>query len=269
VSSHLPEDGPTLREVAGGIAALGPFFAVGIHPSAAIPVQPWRPLLDLVEQPGLLAARIDGVRTALAAGRPVQRIERKVAASVTHLGLVARLIAPALAFVVTTGRLPCTDPSRVWWQDQLGGAFPLSVPDIAGAALSHQPTDAAEDAALLRENLINSFICALTDAVTAAVPVSRLVLQGNVASAINGAATVISSQRGDLLQASRAVTDALLRDPELNPASSPSGKTFRRSSCCLIYRASEVRSASTESICGDCVLTRPCSADTRVVMTAP
>jgi len=98
-------------------------------------------LLDLVEQRGLMMTRIDAVRAALAAGRPVQRIEHKVAASVTHLGLVARLISPALAFVVTTGHLPCTDLSRVWWQDQLGGAFPLSIPDITGAALSHQPID--------------------------------------------------------------------------------------------------------------------------------
>ncbi len=255
MSSHIPEDGPTLRDVTGGIAALGPFFAVGIHPPDAVPIQPWRPLLDLVEQPGLMITRIDAVRTALAAGRPVQRIEHKVAASVTHLGLVARLIAPALAFVVATGHLPCTDLSRVWWQDQLGGAFPLSVPDITGAALSHQPTDTAKDAALLRENLINGLIRVLTDAVAATVPVSRLVLQGNVASAINGAATLISSQRSDLLHASQAVADALLHDPELNPANSPSGKTFRRSSCCLIYRASEVRSASTESTCGDCILT--------------
>lgn len=255
MSSHIPEDGPTLRDVTGGIAALGPFFAIGIHPPDAIPVQPWRPLLDLVEQPGLIMTRIDAVRTALAAGRPVQRIEHKVAASVTHLGLVARLIAPALAFVVTTGHLPCTDLSRVWWQDQLGGPFPLSVPDITAAALSHRLTDTAKDAALLRENLINDLIRALTDAVAATVPVSRLVLQGNVASAINGAATLISSQRIDLRHASRAVADTLLHDPELNPTNSPSGKTFRRSSCCLIYRASEVRSASTESTCGDCILT--------------
>jgi len=255
VSSHLPEGWPTLRDVTGGMAALGPFFAVGIHPPDAIPVQPWRPLPDLVEQPGLLTGRIDAVRTALAAGRPVQRIEHKVAASVTHLGLVARLIAPALAFVVTTGHLPCTDLSRVWWQDELGGAFPLSVPDITGAALRHQPTDTAKGAALLRENLINDLIRALTDAVAATVPVSRLVLQGNVASAINSAATLIGNQRSDLLHASRAMADALLGDLELNPTHSPSGEAFRRSSCCLIYRASEVRSASTESTCGDCILT--------------
>ena len=112
MSSHIPEDGPTLRDVTGGIAALGPFFAVGIHPPDAVPIQPWRPLLDLVEQPGLMITRIDAVRTALAAGRPVQRIEHKVAASVTHLGLVARLISPAHAFVVTTGHLPCTEIGR-------------------------------------------------------------------------------------------------------------------------------------------------------------
>ncbi len=199
--------------------------------------------------------RIDAVRAALAAGRPVQRIEHKVAASVTHLGLVARLIAPALALVVTTGHLPCTDLSRLWWQDELGGAFPLSVPDLTVAALTHQPTDSVQGAALLREKLVDGPVRALTDAVAATVPVSALVLQGNIASAINSAATLIASKRIDLLHPSRAIADALLHDPELNPTNSPSGKAFRRSSCCLIYRTSPSRSASTDSTCGDCILT--------------
>jgi len=43
------------------MAALGPFFAVDIHPPDALPVQPWRPLLDLVEQPGLMTTRIDAL----------------------------------------------------------------------------------------------------------------------------------------------------------------------------------------------------------------
>ncbi|MHB8188354.1 MAG: hypothetical protein ACYDDU_20260 [Dermatophilaceae bacterium] len=254
MSGHPSVDGPTLRDVSDAISALGPFFAVSIHPPAAIPGQPWRPLLDLVEQPGLMMARIDAVRTFLAAGRPVQAVEHRVAASVTHLGLVARLIAPALALVVTTGHPPCTDLSRLWWQDEFGGAFPLSIPDITGATFSHQPTDAVKDAALLCENLIDGPIRALTDAVAATVPVSAHVLQGNIASAINSAATLIGSQRSDLQHASRAAADALLHDPELNPAKSPSGKTFRRSSCCLIYRASPTRTASRESTCGDCIL---------------
>jgi hypothetical protein len=243
-----------LRDVTDAIAALGPFFAVDIHPPAALPTQPWRPLLDLVEQPALMMTRIDTVRTALAAGRPVQAVEHKVAASVTHLGLVARLIAPALGLVVATGRLPCTELSKVWWQNELGGAFPLSLSDVTAAALNQQPTDTAKHAALLREDLIEGPIRALTDAVAATVPVSALVLWGNVASAVNSAATLIGRQRSDLLHTSRALADALLQDPELNPTASPSGTTFQRSSCCLIYRASTTRSAWRKTVCADCVL---------------
>lgn len=237
------------------IATLGPFFAVDSHPYDAIPIPPWLTLLDLVEQRELLMSRISVVRSALAGGRPIQQIEAKVAASVTHLGLVARLIAPAVALVVTAGQLPCTDLSRVWWQDELGGAFPLSLPDAHAAAVDHdQPVELAQGVLLLREKLIDSAVRALTDAVAATVPVSLLVLRGNVASAINSATTLIGSQRAGLAHSCRAVADMLLQDPELNPSSSPTGRAFRRASCCLIYRASAARTISTESTCGDCVL---------------
>jgi len=80
------------------LAALGPFFAVSSHLPETGPGPPWRPIRELTEPDGPLAGRIDEVRAALAgrAGRPAAQIEPRVAASVTHLGLVARLIAPHL-----------------------------------------------------------------------------------------------------------------------------------------------------------------------------
>ncbi|HSY15929.1 MAG TPA: hypothetical protein VK816_08080 [Jatrophihabitantaceae bacterium] len=192
---------------------------------------------------------------ALAAGRAVRQVEPRVAASVTQLGLVARLIAPALALVVATGYLPTATLSEVWWQGELGAAFPLSLPDATGGSSTPRSVSTTRGAALIRAELIGGPVRALTDAVTETVPVSRLVLQGNIASAINSASTLIGSQRADLRQASRAVADALLRDPELNPLQNPSGPAFRRSSCCLIYRAGPGRSATAGSTCGDCILT--------------
>ena len=67
----------------------GPFFAVARHQVS--PTPPWRPMSELIDDPDALTARVHKVRSALMGnGEP----EIRVAASVAHLGLVARLIAP-------------------------------------------------------------------------------------------------------------------------------------------------------------------------------
>ena len=81
--------------------------------------------------------------------------------------------------------------------------------------------------------------------------VSPIVLQGNVASAVNAAAAMIAAARPGLATRAAAVRRAMLSAPELAGTwtSSPAG--FRRRSCCLIYRAAP---AATAAVCGDCVL---------------
>ena len=111
------------------LAAIGPFFAVSSHPPGAAPAAPWRPAGELAAPSGALLGRVASVRAALAAsgGRAAGEIEPRVAASAVHLGLVARLIAPALGAAV----LGCPLDMRsggLWWQDQHGGPVPLSVP---------------------------------------------------------------------------------------------------------------------------------------------
>jgi hypothetical protein len=198
-------------------------------------------MADLIDQPDVLLGRVGAVRAALAGPRPIEAVEVKVAASVAHLGLVARVVAPAFALMVISGRTVAPDLSQLWWQDRLGGAYPLSLPD----SLTYS--------AVLRD-LLGGPVQAITAAVQSGAPVSGLVLQGNVASAINGAANLIGRQRPELARASYALADALLDDDSLNPARSAAGPAFRRSSCCLIYRASPVQPAQT---CGDCILTPP------------
>jgi hypothetical protein len=115
------------------LAALGPFFAVSSHPPEAAPRAPWRLVSELTSSDGLLGMRIASVREALAAawgGRTVDEIEPRVAASAVHLGLAARLTAPALGGAVL--RRPVgLRPGALWWQDTPGGPVPLSVPDPA------------------------------------------------------------------------------------------------------------------------------------------
>ena len=117
------------RALLGGLAALGPFFAIDTHLPGTDPGPPWRPLRDLATPADPLRGRIGAVRGALAAssGRPAGEIPLRVAASVTHLGLVARLIAPVLAATASRCHLDMR-LDGLWWQDKLGGPAPLSVP---------------------------------------------------------------------------------------------------------------------------------------------
>jgi hypothetical protein len=54
---------------------------------------------ELVDAPRILRDRVAAVRARLAAtgGQAPEAVELRVAASVTHLGLLARLVSPALA----------------------------------------------------------------------------------------------------------------------------------------------------------------------------
>jgi hypothetical protein len=206
-----------------------------------VPVPPWRVLTELTMPGEALRARIGAVRRALAerSGDPATEIPLRVAASVCHLGLVARLIAPFLAATALCGpgRLDLR-PAGVWWKDQLGGPVPLSVPE-RGAD----------------HGLIDDVVGPLTAATGELVPVSPLVLWGNVASAINSAAALIAGQQPDLAPAAWAAAGDLAGHPHLAGERVPPGPGFRRSSCCLIYRLAAP--GTQKVVCGDCVLVGP------------
>ena len=206
----------------------GPFFAVHDHSQGAAPVAPWRRFAELLDEPGVLAGRIAAIGEYL--GRPAPR----VAASVTHLGLVARLISPTLRVAVLTGSFPVLDLGEVWWQPELGGTFPLAAhfaPGGSAAALTDGP---------LRT-------------LTAAFDVPDTVLRGNVASAINGSATMIATIRPDLADRAGELAAELLATRLLRGTSTHRADgSFQRRSCCLIYQAASP--PDTSAVCGDCVL---------------
>ena len=205
---------------------MNPFFAVHEHPAGAVPAAPWRPFREVVDDPGVLAERIAAIQAYLAAGggRPAVR----VAASVTHLGLVARLVSPTLGVAASTGGFPALDLADVWWQPELGGTFPLSV--------HYRPGGSAA-----------AFVDGPLRTVTERFDVSGKVLWGNVASAINGAATMLGTTRTAALAADLLGTP-LLRDASTRRANG----SFQRRSCCLIYLAAA--EPNRRAVCGDCVL---------------
>jgi hypothetical protein len=90
----------------------------------------------------------------------------------------------------------------------------------------------------------------LTDAVRRSFSLSRLVLEGNVVSAVAGALRMASAARPEVTGRAEATLDALLAGGPLAGTGRrlPDG-TFVRRSCCLFYR---LPGAGT---CLDCILT--------------
>jgi FhuF 2Fe-2S C-terminal domain len=217
---------------------LGPFFAVSTHEAGSPVREPWRPMRELVDGSGALADRVAAVRAGLAAAgaRPVGDVEPRVAASVAHLGLVARLISPVLAAEVAPGEPVVVDLDTARWQPVLGGPFPLSVPSSTRGV----PVPA----------LLDGPVRLLVEAMRP-WSVSPRVLWGNVASAVNGAATMLAAARPQWADRTRVLASGLLDHPGLR-ATWTAGPRFRRRSCCLIYRAA---ATGPRAVCGDCVLT--------------
>ena len=247
--SRLP--GALLR---AELSALGPYFAVGAHGAGTAVRQPWQPLGALAGSPGALRERAVQTRRALArnAGPAAPAPSFRVAASVAHLGLAARLISPVFgAAVLSRGVLPM-EMDQARWAPAAGSMIQLSLPDTAiDAAASPGQLGTAALADALARGLLDGPVGALVDSY-ADMSVSRQILWGNVASAINGATVVVSQGRPGLRDRATELADALLSTPHLTGRHhGRPGRDFRRRSCCLIYRAAPAPGAG---ICGDCVL---------------
>ncbi|MBY8877491.1 (2Fe-2S)-binding protein [Actinacidiphila acidipaludis] len=264
------DDGPASGEAGSGhaapgddqLAALGPFFAVERHDPADPPAGTWRPVSEIADDPAVLDERVAAVRQFLAAGSraPVERIEVRVAASVAHLGLAARLSSPLLATAVLHGRVDPVTLADLRRQDTLGGAFPLSLPRPG----SPGTTDVA---GVLLDDLAAPLAAAF-----GRFGVSTHILRGNAASALAGAARVIAAAGGGGTitrgAEARTLVEELLRHPFLagtggygNSGYGNGGggyvSGFRRHSCCLIYRAAPDHNGA---LCGDCALSRPATS---------
>lgn len=256
-------------------AALGPFFAVASHDQGdghedgrddaqgddpgAPGGAPWRSMAELTGGGAALDDRVAAVRGLLAAGggQAADAVELRVAASVTHLGLVARVLSPYLAAALLYGWAPDRPRlAELRWQPVLGRPFPLSLPRAAasppadGAA---QPTDQAALADALVAGLLAGPVAELAGPF-AAMGVSPHILRGNTASAVNGAAAMAAAADPALAARAPALAALLLERPPLRGAAGrTSAGAFRRRSCCLIYRAAP---GDAGALCGDCVLRR-------------
>ncbi len=257
------EDAATGTSTAARLAALGPFFAADTHDAGGAQSAsdaPWRPMAELLDDPDVPAARVEAVRGYLAAagGLAPEAIPVRVAASVMHLGLVARTLSPLFALAVM-GRRPGPVSLRdLWWQPTLGSMFALSIPEGPGSPdRGHRDEDGHRsgngDDALIPPSALE--LCAMT----APFGLSPRILRGNLASALAGARTALATAEPSLAQRARDELGRWLAQPLLADMwrITVEGR-FQRRSCCLIYQAAPDRRGP---VCGDCVLLRPIEPD--------
>lgn len=227
---------------------LGPFFALDELDQrdelegerSGRPDARWESFGRFVRDPEAVENRIAVVRGSLAAGahRRSDQVERRVAASVMHLGLVARVLSPLLGSAAL-GRAIVPSLDDLWWEPLPHSGFALAT---RRGSLTYEETDRWSE--VVRE--------AIAAPLNAAVGGSPIILWGNVASAANGAIAALRTARPDL--ATRLVprvTDLVNALPGDTHVGEIGSGTFRRRSCCLIYRVSD---PSAAAICGDCVL---------------
>ena len=238
-----------MREVGDGEQALaaagslGPFFAVDRQPAPG-----WTSWSELVGTPAALERRVTEVRTLLGTGPGSPDVELRVAASIVHLGLVARLVSPLFGAALVTGLLPVAGASDVLVG--LTGVNPLPLTLRRPAAV--RVGSSSDLVGLVDRCWHRPVLAPLATTVGRRYALSPRVLQGNVASAVAAALRAASAARQDLRPRTEKWLVSLLADGPLQRAGHrrPDGSFIRRS-CCLFYR---VPGAGT---CADCVLDRP------------
>jgi hypothetical protein len=212
--------------------SVGGFFAL----RTGTPSEGQLPLARLYEgatEP--LTTRIDTVAARL------RTPERRVAASIAHLGLAARLWSVALGGAALHGELPDLDPARLHWDpdrpapDDLRLAAPRALPATA---------------ATVREVVQFGHLVPLAEALRSDVRISRRLLWGNAGSALAGAVRELRAWarrngRPEVAERVSALAADLLRHPDLS--GTLHGPELRRRSCCLYYRC------PGGGLCGDCV----------------
>ncbi|WP_406445672.1 (2Fe-2S)-binding protein [Streptomyces sp. NBC_00631] len=194
-----------------------------------------------------LTFRVDAVSGRLRTAEP------RVAASIAHQALAARLWSVALGCAVRYGRLPDLDPALLRWDhgaaapDDLwltelrvrpGGADPVTLADVVGRTVVH------------------GHLGPLGEALRDRYGLAAGLLWGNAGSALAGAARELdrwarANGRTDAATRTRALTDALFAHPLLSATGTRAGPAFRRRSCCLYYRV------PGGGVCGDCCFTQP------------
>ncbi|MFJ3305090.1 (2Fe-2S)-binding protein [Streptomyces sp. NPDC086549] len=191
-----------------------------------------------------LAFRVETVANRLRTREP------RVAASIAHQALAARLWSAGLGCAALYGRLPDLDPRLLRWDpaalapDDLWLTGPRPLPGNPG------------NTAALAAAVLHGHLEPLGEALRARYGIAAGLLWGNAGSALAGAARELDrwargSGRTDVADRARTLTVELFAHPLLSATGTLTGTSFRRRSCCLYYRV------PGGGVCGDCCFTRP------------
>ncbi|MFG3344159.1 (2Fe-2S)-binding protein [Streptomyces sp. NPDC048018] len=217
-------------------AQVGGFFALRTSPPPP-DAGAHRPLAELYagRDDTPLTARVDRVAARL--GAP----ERRVGASVAHLGLAARLWSTALGPAALHGRFPDLTPGTLHWDGAL-----TSPEDLWWSGTDTRPGTVGE----LRAAVHEAHLVPLHAAFARDGRISARLLWGNAGSALAGALRELlrwarAHDRPEAARRAAALAEGLFDHPDL--AGTVRGPALRRSSCCLYYRC------PAGGLCGDCV----------------
>lgn len=247
----VPDAGP-LRDLAA-LDAIGGFFSLrtGAPPRGPLPTlaqayapgpsgqpAPSRPPGDPSDAPAdPLAFRVRKVARSLHAP------EVRVAASIAHQGLAARLWSVALGCAALHGWVPDLDPRLVHWDPDAGAPDDLWLSGVR--ALPAESLDP-----VVRQG----HLVPLAAALTARYRLSPGLLRGNAGSALAGSVRMLArwaraSGRNDVAERVPALAAGPFGHPDLSRSLDPA--TGRRRSCCLYYRL------PGGGLCGDCCFEGP------------
>ena len=226
------------------LAALRPLGAFFVLRTIGDPAGTSRPALPTLAQVyenrssdvygNSLTFRVRKVAQALNAPEP------RIAASIAHLGLTARLWSVALGCAAVYGRIPDLSPRRLHW-DPDGSA-----PDDLWLAPQRPEKSLPGDAQTLADTVLHGHLEPLAAALRTQYRLAPGLLWGNAGSALAGAVRQLShDSTGDR---ARPLAAELLAHPLLAGTLDP--RTLRRRSCCLYYRLPQ------GGVCGDCCFTR-------------
>ena len=193
----------------------------------------WRPVEQLYTDSALLDGIVDRVQARMDAA------EQRVAASTFFLGFAARLWSIGLGALAGHRLLPDLDAERLLFQES-GGQIQLHIEHpVAWQGDDLEP--------MLADMVLERHLAPLSAALRRLGPISDQLLRGNAASALLGAAHVFdrNATGGPGWQLARR----LCSDERLSAAIRFNGAGYRRTNCCLYYRAPR------GGLCGDCVLT--------------
>lgn len=247
-ATGAPETGPhgPRRDAArllAETARLGEYFALPSADERGGPA--WQPLSTLLDET-TISDLVERTRRAVTAAMKCDpnEISVRLAASSLQLGIAARLLSPLVGAAVCHSAVPVLTGESIRWRSAdhsvLFAADELGFVTVA---------DTAEAADVIAETALSEFFIPLNEKFSAVVGLSPKVSWGNVASAANGAVTVLSMARPDRERAGRALVQALLETTLLQGTGTFETGAFARRSCCLFYQAPR------SGFCGDCVLT--------------